>query len=381
VLTIGVVGCGDVATRAYLPGIKHLEDKARLVACFDTIAERAETAAAMFPGAIAYTSYDAFLAHPGGMDLVINLTPAPLHRQITGQALEAGYNVFSEKPIAATIEQANELVALAGQAGKQLFCAPAVMVTARFRWLKEYVQSGAIGRPTLNVAQIGSMGPAAWRTYTGDPTVVYKPGVGPLIDTGVYMLTAMTGMLGPAKRVAAMGGIAIPERNILIPAFEGKTAKVETEDIMMIHLDFGENTFGQLLSSFAIPQSHAPMFELFGEGGTISIRRDQWYNGNGTTDLYLRNEADETQEGWRENVPVPAPIATDGILESGILHVLECLEGEATPVMTAAHATHVLEIMNAARESVRSGKAIALTTTFGQNARDVAGQDLAAIES
>lgn len=62
-LTIGVVGCGDVATRAYLPGIKQLEDKGRLVACFDTVAARAEAAAAMFPGATAYTSYDDFLAH------------------------------------------------------------------------------------------------------------------------------------------------------------------------------------------------------------------------------------------------------------------------------------------------------------------------------
>jgi predicted dehydrogenase len=379
VLTIGVVGCGDVATRAYLPGLKHLENKARLVACFDTIAERAGAAAAMFPGATAYTAYDDFLAHPGGMDLVINLTPAPLHRTITGQALEAGFNVLSEKPIAATIEEANELVAIAERSGKQLFCAPATLVTARFKWLKEYVASGAIGRPTLITAQIASMGPAAWRTYTGDPTVFYKRGVGPLIDTGVYMLTAMTGILGPAKRVAAMGGIAIPERKILIPRFEGRTAKVETEDIMMIHLDFGENTFGQLLSSFAVPMSHVPLFELYGEGGTISIRRDQWYHGNGTTDLYLRNEDDETQEGWQENVPVPEPIATDGILESGILHVIECLEGEAEPVMTAAHATHVLEIMNAAHESVASGKAIALTTTFGPGSREQAAEELAAI--
>ena len=33
------------------------------------------------------------------------------------------------------------------------------------------------------------MGPAEWRAYTGDPAVFYKPGVGPLIDIGVYPLT------------------------------------------------------------------------------------------------------------------------------------------------------------------------------------------------
>ncbi|MBA2277924.1 MAG: Gfo/Idh/MocA family oxidoreductase, partial [Chloroflexia bacterium] len=207
-LKFGVVGCGDVATRAYLPGLTTLADRARVVACFDPVAERAEAAAARFQGASTYTTYDEFLAHPGGMDVVINLTPAPLHRQITGDALEAGYHVLSEKPIAATLAEARELGAIAARQGRQLFCAPAIMVTARFRWLKQLIDEDRIGRPTVALTQLANLGPAGWCGYTGDPSVFYGQGVGPLIDTGVYMLHAMTGLLGPARRVQAMGGIA-----------------------------------------------------------------------------------------------------------------------------------------------------------------------------
>src|SRR5690606_18315657 len=71
----GVIGCGDVARRAYIPGVQELGDRITVVAAFDTIAERAQDIAGMFPDASAYTSLDEFLAHEGGMDLVFNLTP------------------------------------------------------------------------------------------------------------------------------------------------------------------------------------------------------------------------------------------------------------------------------------------------------------------
>ena len=102
-IKVGVIGCGDVAQRAYLPGMQELADRVMVVALFDVVEERVTNAAALFPGQdiATYTSYDDFLGHTE-MDLVFNLTPAPLHRDITAQALEAGYSVFSEKPIAAT---------------------------------------------------------------------------------------------------------------------------------------------------------------------------------------------------------------------------------------------------------------------------------------
>ena len=360
----GIIGCGHVAQFAYVPGIKLLADQISVVAAFDTIEERARTVAGEFPGAAAYTSMDEFLAHDGGdMDLVFNLTPAPLHLEISRQVFEAGYDVYTEKPIAATVDEAHELTELAVQKGRRLISCPATMVTARFRWLRKLVDERELGRAIMIKAQIAGMGPAAWKDYIGDPRVFYQKGVGPLVDTGVYMLHGMTGLLGPAKRVQAVGGITIPQREISIPRFNGEVVDVTTPDLFSINLDFGNETYGHLFSSFSTPATKAPWFELFAERGTVSVSPAQWYNGNGGNDIFRR---DGEHAGWTNDVPTPNAIPTDDILASGILHAIRYGAGEEPLMLSPEHATHVLEIMNAAQESVETGQAVDLATTFAR---------------
>jgi len=357
-----------VAREAYLPGLAALgEDRARVVAVFDTLQERVDDALAKLPHAAGYTTYDAFLDHDGGngIDLVFNLTPAPLHRDITARALEAGYHVYTEKPIASTVEEAEELAAIADAQAKVLFSAPSIMVTARFAWLREMLDAGEIGRPTLAKASIGNMGPAAWRAYIGDPRVFYKKGVGPLVDVGVYMLHAITGLLGPATRVQASGGIVIPERTILIDRYWGEKVQVDTPDVLSINLNLGENRYAHLFASFATPSSKAPMFELYGTEGAFSIGARDWYSGNGGTDIFTIVTDREGGRGeWRDNVPPPTRIVPEDILGAGIVHAVDCLEKGTESVLTARHATHVLEIMNGALASIESGEAVEITTSF-----------------
>src|SRR4029078_445883 len=90
--------------------------------------------------------------------------------------------------------------------------APGEAATRRMQWLDELVKSGRYGRPTLVFAHHPDPGPAAWGEYTGDPRPFYGPGVGPVIDHGVYRLHQMTLLLGPVARVQAMGTISKPER-------------------------------------------------------------------------------------------------------------------------------------------------------------------------
>jgi predicted dehydrogenase len=164
-LRMGVIGCGDVAFSSYLPGLLTLRDRLNVAACFDIRADRVGRAAALYPDARAYTEYAAFLQHPG-LDAVVNLTPAPLHYEITAAALRAGLHVYSEKPLASSLEDARALIDLARVQERMLLCAPGTLVTPRFRWLKALLDEERLGRPTLATGQIAGMGPAAWRQYT-----------------------------------------------------------------------------------------------------------------------------------------------------------------------------------------------------------------------
>ena len=363
-ISLGIVGCGDVAFRTYLPGLQPViaDGSASVAVCFDPMLERAERAAAMFPGAQAVVGLDALLDHPG-LDAAVNLTPAPLHNEITTALLNKDLHVFSEKPLAATVAEGRELIELARARGKVLFGAPAVMATARFRWLKAVIAAGKIGRPTLGVAQMANMGPSAWRAYTGDPSVFYGPGVGPLIDTGVYVLHALTGLLGPVQRVAAFGGIAIPKRTVLIERLLGQEITVGTNDQMLIHLDFGDNVFAQVLSSFAVPRSKAPAFDLHGTQGSISIAMNEWYDANGATDILIRDESPLGIEDWQTAYP-PLPSPHGNLIGAGVPHFIAHIEGTEEPILTAEHACHVLDIMIKAGEAAKSGETIAVETRF-----------------
>ena len=349
-----------------MPGLNEFSDRAEVVALFDIVQERIDEAKTFHPNATGYTDYDAFLGHDGQrMDLVLNLTPAPLHRDITARALEAGYSVYSEKPVASTVEEAQELVKIADDKGLQFFCAPATMVTARLMWLKQLMDEGQFGRAYFIKAHIGTMGPASWREYSGDPRVFYTPKVGPMIDVGVYMLQTMTGFFGPAKRIQAMGGVMNEERVMLQPSRFGEKLKVGVPDLYSINVEFEENRYAHLLNSFAIPRSKSPMFELYGSMGTASINLTEWYLANGKTDLYLRDESESGEkEGWQEDVEVPEPSRAGGILESGLLHALDVLEHGVDNKLNAAHAAHVLEIMIAVGTALETGESVEIKSSF-----------------
>ncbi len=361
-INVGIIGCGDVALRTYLPALQGLTDRATLVACFDPIPERSANVVAAMPGTIAYSSYAEFLRHPG-MEGVFNLTPVPAHLSTTTQALDAGMHVLSEKPIADTVENAQALIAHAKLRDRLLLSAPAVIATLRFQWIKEFIDAGRIGRLTLATAQMGNMGPAGWRQYTGDPAVFYSEGVGPVLDIGVYSLHAITGLFGPAKRVQAFGGITIPERKVLIPRLAGQTIEVKSNDHMMLHLDFG-GAFAQILASFAIPRSKAPAMEIHGTHGSISISMDTWYNAEGPIDIAIRDESMLGAEGWINGVVSPEISGNTHLIGAGPRHFVNVLRGEEKAILTAEHACHVLDIMLSANRSVAEGRAIDLQTTF-----------------
>lgn len=384
-LRIGIAGCGDVAHRFYLPPLASLADRIELVGCSDPRSEAAEGVAAAVrawsPGVRAFDRLDDLLAlRPDG---VFNLTPAPAHAEVNGKILESGVNLFSEKPIAASVAEADRLIETARSRGLLFLCAPAPAVTRRVRWLADVIASGRLGHPTLIVGQCATLGPASWPEYTGDPTVFYGPGVGPVRDLGVYRLHEMTALLGPVRRVQAAGSIAIPQRRILMGSPAGRTMEVTAPDHVLMNLEFAGGALGQLLASFAVPATQAPYLEIHLSAGTISLPGDQFgaddiggvfafdpspsggsagSGREGGEPLIIDSPKDSA--GWRRG-PLPA-VAQDRwpVVCTGPGHFVGCLAGDEKPILTAEHARHVLEIILAAYHSIEDGRTQDLVTTF-----------------
>lgn len=363
-LRLGIVGCGDVAHRHYLPGIASRADRVAVTAVADldlaAAAGVSSALAAWSPGARTYASVAEMLASET-LDAVFNLTPAPLHGSVNREILAAGVACFSEKPLASSLADADALIDLAASQDLLFLVAPGSAATALMRWLAGVIDKGNLGRPTLAVAHHADAGPANWREYTGDPTPFYRDGVGPVFDHGVYRLHEMTFLLGPVAKVQAMGTIALPLRRIRGGPKKGGTIEVTTPDHVLIQLEFASGALGQLLASFGTLDTLAPWLELHFERGVVSFGGKSW-ELDAPVSIFEDDETDAAREGWRPDVDVPRDAF--GTVEVGARHFIGCLLGEETPVLTAQHARHVLDVILKAYDSIADDRVHETETSF-----------------
>jgi predicted dehydrogenase len=369
---VGVLGAGDVAQHTYLPGITRLarEGYLALAAVCDAIEERVAKAATTYAIPHAFTSYDAMLGS-GEIDAVVNLTPMQVHAEATLKAFAAGKHVYTEKPVATTLADADRVIAAARQAGLVLACAPALMTHPESQEIRQLIAQGAIGKVCYVRARGSHPGPAWLLDYPSDPTWFYQPGAGPIFDLGVYPLTYVTGLLGPARRVVALSGIAIPRREVRAGVAKGKAIDVGIDDNTAITLDFGGACFAHVDASFCVLSSLGPRAEIYGSKGVISLAA----TADEPPYQIFRDEPDHELRGWLTPERVyrgrlMTPRRGRDVEErpwtfaNGVAHFVNVIEGKEKLIMTPEHARHVLEIMLTSYESARSGRALELTTTF-----------------
>jgi predicted dehydrogenase len=339
-LRLGIIGCGNVLT-AYGPVIQHLRVRGLVEPVVASGREAQRDFATAQLGRVRFTSDSNALARSLDVDAVVILTSMTQHAPLVRAALEAGKHVFVEKPMATSLDEAKDLVELAKRSPGLLVCAPFVILSPTFQKMSARIRRGDIGRPCSARARYGWSGPW-WGEW------FYKAGGGCLFDLGVYCITSLTGLIGPAKRVAALTGVAIPEREV-----NGRKIRVEAEDNAQVLLDFGNACFGVVTSGFTMQQYRNPAVEVYGTTGTIQMLGDDW-----DPDGYeLWENAAGCWQVFKETDP-------DWLWSDGLRHFVECVRNGTTPLVTPAHALHVLEIMLKAQEAGREGRTVEIESTF-----------------
>ncbi len=346
---LALIGCGDVAQRDYLPEMHRLAGRARIVAVCGRSPERARDVAARYEIPAWYDDLDLMLADSDA-DAVINLTPIQAHTETTLAALHAGKRLYSEKPVATSLADARRIRDEASRRGLTLVCAPSVLLFPQVRYARELVQSGKIG--TIHAALgRGYGGVPPWSGYPSDPSPFFAQGGGPLADMGVYPLHAITGILGPARRVSAFAAQAQRDFAIGDGPFAGKRVPIEVADNWHLLLDFGDGRLASVTANNVAQASRAPQMELFGLGGTVSV---DLLDVSAPVETYLPDI------GWSTRViPHERAAGPDHLL--GVEHLIDCLTTGAQPLPSIDHAVHVIEILEAAAQSAATGCAIDLT--------------------
>lgn len=362
-LRVGILGSGGIATASYgvLPNIHHFSASVAVTAIADVAYEQAQTVAAAYDIPEAYASLQEMLER-AELDAVVNLTPIPVHAATSRQILAHGKHLATEKPLAATMAEADELIDLARERRLSIVCAPPDLLYEPYQRAVELVRDDTIGKVAFARVRSSHAGPGGGPNgWPSDPSWFYQEGSGPLLDMGVYGIHEITGILGPARRVVALAGVTEPIRTVRGGPFRGLEIPVNVADNCLFMLDFGDATFAVVDGTFNVHAAKSPKVEVFGRRGVLNILRPDGPD----LELYRTDIADGV-DGWVDPV---APIATNtrrATYGRSIMvgHLAECVLDGAAPVLSAEHARHALEIMLGVQTSAREQRFVELETTF-----------------
>lgn len=358
-LGLGAIGSGEIAINSIF---KHLElhdtdDKVYMAAVCDPVPGRAEAMAQQYGIKSWYMTDDELLADPN-VDIVSICSPIRFHYEQGMKAIRAGKHVHFNKTMAMTSREAAELIEEAKRMNVKLIASPGMMAMPVNIESRRAVLENKLGKVTYAIG--GVRGVLFYHLREGYrhenygsepliPTWYYKkPDGGPQYDHAVYGLTSITGILGPVKRVSCMGGQIMKEFK-----FGEQTIESEVDDNFVFLLDFGENTFGMFYSALAGGENMMSP-NLYGTGGKLEKG-------------VLNNEPlfeNPVMGMAAKGLPMEHLKMHEPFVYRDVMELVDYVREGKRPFGSAEQGCHVLEIIEAGFESMRTGRTVELKTSF-----------------
>lgn len=184
-------------------------------------------------------------------DVVDICVPTDFHLELAQASFEAGKAVLIEKPLGRTVEECDQIIALAEQHSAFAMPAQVVRYFPEYRKAHELVKSGRLG--TLATARLrrGGKGPAS--PWFGD---IERSG-GVILDVAVHEFDWLLWTIGPVKSVYARS--AKCDR----PELEG------AQDYALVMLEFANGCIGHVESTWMDPGGFRTTLEVCGSDGMI----------------------------------------------------------------------------------------------------------------
>ena len=190
-IKVGIAGQGRSGWGIHARLIEPLDELYQVVAVADRLANRQQEAAARF-GCRTYPDLPSML-QDDEVELVVNSLPSHLHPSGSIAALRAGKHVVCEKPMAARVADADDMIDAARQAGRVLAIFQNYRYDPDLQKVQEVIASGVLGRIVMiRMAWQGFGRRWDWQTlqeYDG----------GSLNNTGPHPLDMALQFFGPTK--------------------------------------------------------------------------------------------------------------------------------------------------------------------------------------
>ena len=383
---VAIIGVGAISG-IYIRNIIHTFREVELVGVCDLIPERAEKGVAYVreeqqkglkvPTPKIYADmYEAF--RDPEVEVILNLTRPYEHYEVTKQALLHGKSVYTEKPLAVDMEEADELVALAEERGLKLGGAPDTFMGAGIQTARYLIDNGMIGDVIGANCAMVCHGHETWHP---DPEFYYKRGGGPMLDMGPYYVTALVQLIGEAKGVMGMTKKSFAQRVITSEPHRGEIVDVDVDTYLTGNIHFSNGAIAQIFTTFDVhyPPHAQARFEVYGTRGTLVVPDPNTFGG--PVLLYRPEDmaaAPKTDPGlMRKTIPnfydgyKEMPLLFDYSENSRGLGLADMCKAIRTGRdFRASHQQqhHVLEILTSFSKSCESGTYIPLKTKYDRTA-------------
>ncbi|MBO5101239.1 MAG: Gfo/Idh/MocA family oxidoreductase [Clostridia bacterium] len=279
-----VVGIGGLG-RSHMIGINNNSDVAEIYAVCDNNEEILNRVANEFNVERRYLDFYEMIKD-GGFDCVLLSTPDCIHREHAVAALEAGYHVLCEKPLAQTVEDCEAMVAAAKKSGKKFMTGQVCRKAPGFIKAKELVDSGAIGELFYVESEYAHDYQFLGKAWRWDPVNLRYS----IIGGGCHAIDLLRWIAGDPEKV-----MALANRKVL--------KDWPVDDCTIAIMQFPNNVVGKIFCGIGVKRDYTMRTCLYGTKGTIICD-----NRNPTIKLY-RHAITDNGEHIYPDKDIPVDIA------------------------------------------------------------------------
>jgi len=343
---VGIIGLGrwaKVLTRA-----SQKSDKLRIVSGFS----RSEEKRAAFQqelGVPAAQDLRTMLADPEIKGVILTV-PNEQHLPVAIEVARAGKHVYTEKPIASTLEEGLEIEALEHRHGVTVTVGHSARLMAGIRTMREAIESGELGRVAFMEANFSNeraleLTPSTWRWYRAK-----APG-GPLSQLAIHQFDVLHYLGGDIVEASAMASKLSP-------------VGAEVDDQSMTLLRFADGKIGYVGSCWTSPGIFA--VRVFGSKGLMHYEIDfgTWDTPDKlhlTSTLYIQRGKDGY--GKRQELKVPESDMFRAELE---MFAESCVTGRQN-LLNARNGNVAVAIVYAASRSIdRHGQSVRIADVIAE---------------
>lgn len=359
-LNIGIIGAGAIAERAFLPGFaepgspeaaRGLSDwnfdgcpDTRVMMLGSRSLEKAKRVAAEFHVPRISDNWREVVANPE-LDAVCVTTPNYLHCEMTTAACRAGKHVLVEKPMALSLQEADEMIDAAASAGVVLMVQQSQRFFPVHEVAKQIVDAGAIG-PILSVrARWSHGGPESWSPEGKWFFDKAKAGGGALFDLGIHKFDLVRYLTGKESNE--------------ISCFTATLAKdIEVDDYAAAIIRFEDAALGVVEASWS-SRPNENSIKLYGTRGNLQVGLEPDHPISVDWDARPEPMPPLPPGNWQGSRFFP-DVPTESIVGGPFRHFADCIRKRIRCIASGSDNRKSLELMLAAAESQATGKVVRL---------------------